>query len=388
MTILKGTESVWSVGCRDRGRLASRHYRIRMKQLFWLTHTVICLSAPRPAAGTLRYKSVLHKMKAVRIHEFGGPEVLQIEEVDRLSPAADQILVKVYASGVNPTDWGIREGGNEVLRPYLKLPMTLGWDAAGVVEKVGSEVTGFKAGDAVYGEPDFPGGGSYAEYLVSRASQFARKPARIDFTTAAAVPLAGLTAWTGMFEHGKLRSGQRILVQGASGGVGNFAVQFAKAKGAYVIGMASGGNLEYVRQLGADEVIDYKTQQFEELLQDIDVVLEASPLRDNRERLKAVSVLKEGGRFVTANLDHPLNEEVIRALAAKNATGHPFNNEARGEWLEEIAALIDAGQVKVHVAKVYPLEAVAEAHRESESWHVRGKLVLQVAQNGSDHEGD
>ena len=311
-----------------------------------------------------------------------------MDDIERPVPAADQILVQVYASGVNPTDWGIRKGGNEVLRPYLKLPMTLGWDAAGVVEAVGSEVSGIKKGDAVYGEPDFPGGGSYAEYLVSRASQFARKPATIDFTTAAGVPLAGLTAWTGLFKHGKLRSGQRVLVQGASGGVGSFAVQFAKAKGANVIGMASGGNLEYVRQLGADEVIDYKTQQFEELLQDIDVVLEASPLRDNRERLKAVRVLREGGIFVTANVDHPLDDAMQEALAAKHATGEAYQNEARGEWLEEMAGLIDAGQVKVPVARVFPLEAVAEAHRESESWHVRGKLVLQVVQNGFDHEGD
>ncbi|WP_116126151.1 NADP-dependent oxidoreductase [Lewinella sp. IMCC34183] len=327
-------------------------------------------------------------MKAVRIHEFGGPEVLKIDEVDRPAPAADQLLIKVYASGVNPTDWAIREGGNDVLRPFLKLPMTLGWDAAGVVEEVGSDVTGFKKGDAVYGEPEFPGGGSYAEYLVSRASHFAHKPATIDFTAAAAVPLAGLTAWTGVFKYGKLRSGQRILVQGASGGVGGFAVQFAKAKGAYVIGMASGGSLDYVRQLGADEVIDYQTQQFEELLHDIDLVLEVSPLRDNRERLKAVRVLREGGIFVTANLDHPLDEEVMEALAAKHATGEAYSNEARGEWLEEIAELIDAGNVNVPVARVFPLEEVAEAHRESASWHVRGKLVLQVVDNASTHADD
>ncbi|WP_116107134.1 NADP-dependent oxidoreductase [Lewinella sp. IMCC34191] len=327
-------------------------------------------------------------MKAVRIHEFGGPEVLKIEEVDRPAPAADQILVKVYASGVNPTDWVIREGGNDVLRPFLKLPMTLGWDAAGVVEEVGSDVTGFKRGDAVYGEPEFPAGGSYAEFLVSRASQFAHKPATIDFTTAAAVPLAGLTAWTGIFKCGKLQAGQRILVQGASGGVGSFAVQFAKAKGAYVIGMASNANLDYVRQLGANEVIDYRTQQFEELLQDIDVVLEASPLRDNRERLKAVQVLRQGGIFVTANVDHPFDEEVKEALAAKHATGEAYSNEARGEWLEEIAELIDSGKVKVPVARVFPLEEVAEAHRESESWHVRGKLVLQVVDKVFAHADD
>ena len=317
-------------------------------------------------------------MKAVRIHEFGGTEVLKIEDVERPVPAADQILVKVYASGINPTDWAIRQGGNDVLRPYLKLPMVLGWDATGVVEEVGSDVTKFKKGDAVYGEPDFPGGGSYAEYLVSKASQFALKPKTIGFVEASAVPLAGLTAWTGIFECGKLQAGQRILVQGASGGVGGFAVQFAKAKGAYVIGMASAKNLEFVKQLGADEVIDYQSQKFEEIVNDVDVVLEATPLRDNQERLRSVQVLKDGGILVTANLDLPFDDQVLQALEAKHAKGEAFNNQPRGEWLEEMAQWIDEGKVKVHVAKVFPLEEVAEAHLESESWHVQGKLVLQI----------
>jgi len=317
-------------------------------------------------------------MKAVRIHAFGGPEVMRLEDVARPVPAADEILIKVYASGVNPTDWGIRQGGNDFLRPFLKLPMTLGWDAAGMVEEIGSEVTAFQKGDAVYGEPNFPGDGSYAEYCVAKASQFALKPKSIGFNEAAGVPLAGLTAWTAIFEHGKLQPGQRILVQGASGGVGSFAVQFAKAKGAYVIGTASASNLDYLQQLGADEVIDYRNQKFEELVHDVDVVFEASPLRDNAERLKSVTVLKAGGILVSVNIDLPFNEEVLAALARKQATGELSANQPRQEWLTEIAQLIDAGKVKVFVSKVYPLEQVAEAHRESETWHVRGKLVLEV----------
>lgn len=317
-------------------------------------------------------------MKAVRIHAFGGPEVMRLEDVARPVPAADEILVKVYASGVNPTDWGIRQGGNDFLRPFLKLPMTLGWDAAGMVEEIGSEVTAFQKGDAVYGEPNFPGDGSYAEYCVAKASQFALKPKSIGFNEAAGVPLAGLTAWTAIFEHGKLQPGQRILVQGASGGVGSFAVQFAKAKGAYVIGTASASNLDYLQQLGADEVIDYRNQKFEELVHEVDVVFEASPLRDNAERLKSVTVLKAGGILVSVNIDLPFNEEVLAALARKQATGELSANQPRQEWLTEIAQLIDAGKVKVFVSKVYPLEQVAEAHRESETWHVRGKLVLEV----------
>lgn len=317
-------------------------------------------------------------MKAIRINEFGGPEVMKLEEVEQPVPAADEILIKIYASGVNPVDWAIRQGGNDVLRPFLKLPLTLGWDTAGIVEETGTGVTAFKKGDAVYGTPNFPGNGSYAAYCAAKASQFALKPASLSFNEAAAVPLAGLTAWTALFAHGKLQSGQRILIQGASGGVGSFAVQFAKAKGAYVIGIASAANLDYVKQLGADEVIDYRKQQFEDLLQDVDIVLEASPIRDNSERLKSVSVLKEGGTFVTVNIDAPFNEEVLSALAKKQATGELVANQARQDFLTDIATLIDEGKVKVYISKIFPLEQVAEAHRESETWHVRGKLVLEV----------
>ncbi|AMJ65664.1 NADP-dependent oxidoreductase [Hymenobacter sp. PAMC 26628] len=317
-------------------------------------------------------------MKAIRIHAFGGPEVLQLEDVARPVPAADEILIKLYASGVNPVDWVVREGGNEALRSFLTLPMTPGWDAAGTVEEIGSAVTGFQKGDAVYGQPNFPGDGSYAEYCAAKASQFAPKPRNMRFTEAAGVPLAGLTAWTALFEHGKLRPGQRVLIQGASGGVGSFAVQFAKAKGAYVIGLASAGNLEYLKQLGADEVLDYRSQRFEELVHDVDVVLEASPQRDNAERLKAVTVLKEGGVLVSVNLDFPFNEEVLAALARKRATGELSANQPRQDWLAEITQLIEAGQVTVFVSQVFPLEQVAAAHRESATWHVRGKLILEI----------
>ncbi len=303
---------------------------------------------------------------------------MQIEEVARPVPAADEILVKVYASGVNPVDWVIREGGSEAMRSFLTLPLTLGWDAAGIVEETGSEVTAFKKGDIVYGTPNFPGDGSYAEYCVAKASQFALKPKSLGFNEAAGVPLAGLTAWTALFEYGKLRPGQRILIQGASGGVGSFAVQFAKAKGAYVIGSSSASNLDYLKQLGADEVIDYQNQPLEEVVHDVDVVVEASPLRDNAARLKAVTVLKNGGIFISVNVDFPFNEEVLAALAKKNATGELVANQPRQDWLAEMAELIDAGKVHVFISQVFPLAQVAEAHRESQTWHVRGKLVLEV----------
>ncbi len=317
-------------------------------------------------------------MKAIRINKFGGPEVMKLEDIERPVPSPDEILVKVYASGVNPVDWAIRNGGNDFLRPLLKLPMTLGWDTAGIVEDVGSEVTGLKKGDAVYGVPNFPGDGSYAEYCVGKASGFALKPKTISFNEAAGIPLAALTAWTGIFEFGKLQSGQHILIHGASGGVGSFAVQFAKTKGAYVIGVASTQNVDHLKELGADEVIDYKTQKFEDLLNNIDVVFDAAPHRDNNERMRSVKVLKDGGIFVSTNIDFPFSEEIIRALARKNAKGELDAVQVRGDWLREIAALVDEGEVKVVISKVFPLEHVAEAHRKSETWHVRGKLVLEV----------
>lgn len=317
-------------------------------------------------------------MKAVRIHAFGGPEVLQLEEIAQPVPAADEILIQVYASGVNPADWVVREGGNDVLRSFLTLPLTLGWDAAGVVAAVGADVTAFRVGDAVYGEPNFPGDGSYAEYCTATASRFALKPGSLSFTEAAGVPLAGLTAWTALFHDGQLQAGQRVLVQGASGGVGGFAVQFAKARGAYVIATASAANLEYVRELGADEVFDYRSQPVEQLVHGVDVVLEASPLRDNAERARIIPVLKPGGIFVTVNLDVPFDEAVQAALARQQATGALSNNQARQEWLQEIAALIDAGQVQVLISRTFPLAQVAEAHRESQTQRVRGKLVLEI----------
>ncbi|MDN3586131.1 NADP-dependent oxidoreductase [Pedobacter aquatilis] len=272
----------------------------------------------------------LNTMKAVRINRYGGPEVMKVEDVARPVPGSDEILVEVYASGVNPVDGAIRSGENVTLRSFLSLPMTLGWDAAGIVVETGNEVTSFKAGDQVYGVPNFPGDGSYAEYCVGKAKQFALKPQSLDFTQAASLPLAALTGWTGLFAHGDVKSGQRVFIQGASGSVGGFAIQFAKAKGAYIIGMASTDNVEYVKQLGADEVIDYKTQNFEELLHDMDVVLEASPTRNNSERMKAIGVLKNGGIFVSVNTDFAFNDKLMEAAEAKKVKAMLSANQPKG----------------------------------------------------------
>ena len=319
-------------------------------------------------------------MKAIRMHEFGGPEVLKLEDIERPVPDADEILVKVFASGINPVDWGVRNGGNDFLKSFLTLPMTIGWDAAGIVEETGSEVKDLKKGDAVYGVPNFPGNnGSYAEYCPAKASQFAIKPKSISCNEAAGVPLVGLVACNGLFELGKLQPGQRVFIHGASGGVGSFAVQLAKAKGAYVIGSASARNQEFVKQIGADEAIDYSSQKFEALVQDIDLVFDGSPIRDENDRLKCVSILKDGGIFVSVNVDFPFSDEVKKALAKKNAIGELVATQINHRyWLNGMAKLIDEGKVKVHISKVYPLEQVAEAHKESETFHTRGKLVLEI----------
>ncbi len=320
-------------------------------------------------------------MKAIRVYAFGGPDVMQLVEVERPVPAADEILVKVYASSVNPADYIMREGGNDALRALLHLPLGLGLDVAGLVEEIGSDITRFKKGDKVYGVPNFPGDGSYAEYVAAKADQFWLMPQRSSFNEAGALPSCALIAWDGIVDLGKVGPGKRVLIHGAAGGVGNLAVQFAKAKGAYVIGTASAHNGDFLRDLGSDEVIDYRSQRFEELLQDIDVVFNASPVRDEQIRLKSADVLKVGGLFVCTHLDEPFSPAFLQALAGRDATAVLVGSGRITTYsasLDGVTQLIDDGQVKAVISQVYPLEAVAEAHRQSETKHVRGKLVLEI----------
>jgi NADPH:quinone reductase-like Zn-dependent oxidoreductase len=318
-------------------------------------------------------------MKAIRIYEFGGPEVMQIVEVERPVPAPDEILVKVYAASVNPADYIIRRGGNEGLKPYLKLPMGLGIDAAGIVEEVGQDVTIFKKGDHVYGVPNYLDG-AYTEYLAAKANQFALMPHTLNFNEAGSLPACARMAYNGMVEKAKVQPGQRVLVHGAAGGIGNLALQFAKAYGAYVIGTASAHNAEFLKKLGADEVIDYNTQNFEDVVSDMDIVFNATPTTsvDEAIRLRSVKVLKEGGIFICTHGVWP-NDEFKSLLAKKNATvsmaGADVNHY---HCLTEVAKLVDAGTVKAIVSKVYPWEQAADAHRDVETKHVRGKIVLEI----------
>lgn len=327
-------------------------------------------------------------MKAIRVYEFGGPEVLTLAELERPVPAADEILVKMYASSVNPADYIFREGGNELMRSFLTLPLGLGLDAAGIVEATGNEVTAFKKGDKVYGVPNFPGDGTYAEYIAAKASQFSLMPDKITFNEAGALPSCALIAWNGIVELGNVQPGQRVLIHGAAGGVGNLAVQFAKAMGGYVIGTASARNVDFLNELGADEVIDYNTERFDELLRDIDVVFNASPVRDESIRLRSVDVIKEGGIYVCTHLDQPLTDDFLHALAQKNAIGTLVGGGSitYTSSLSGTTGLINEGKVKAVVSKVYPLQQVADAHRESETKHVRGKIVLEIRKENEPDE--
>jgi NADPH:quinone reductase-like Zn-dependent oxidoreductase len=323
-------------------------------------------------------------MKAIRIHAFGGPEVMQLEEIERPVPEADEILVKVYAASINPADYIVRRGGNDLLRPYLQLPLGLGLDAAGVVEEVGHDVTTFKKGDKVYGVPNLLEG-AYAEYIAAKASQFARMPANLSFNEAGAIPSCALIAWSGIMDLGKAGPGQRVLVHGAAGGVGTLAVQFAQSRGAYVITTASPHNFDFLKTLGADETIDYTHLKNASSLHNLDLVFNASPVRDEEVRVLLAKSLRTEGIFICSQLDSPFSEELQQVLIENKATGNFVGGGKMGYdfRLDEVAALIAAGKVKAVVSKVYPLEKVAEAHRECETKHVRGKLVLEIHREDS-----
>lgn len=308
-------------------------------------------------------------MKAIRIHEFGGPDVLELEEAPKPKPAADEVLVKVYATSVNPVDWKIREGMRKDKFP-TPLPLIPGWDVSGVIEEVGDHVRHFRPGDEVYGRPDPSKNGAYAEYIVVKADQLGLKPKSIDHINAAAVPLAGLTAWQGLFDRGHLQKGQKVLIHAASGGVGTFAVQFAKWKGAYVIGTASEANISFVKQLGADEVIDYHKENFEDKVSDVDLVFDTIG-GDTQKR--SIQVLKNGGRLITT-----LKPEFQAEAKEKHIYLEGYTAQSYPDQLEQIAGLIDQGIIQPVISMVLNLDEARKAQQISEDGHVRGKIVIKV----------
>jgi NADPH:quinone reductase-like Zn-dependent oxidoreductase len=316
-------------------------------------------------------------MKAIRIHEYGGPEVLRYEDAPDPILGDDDVLVRVHATSVNPVDWKVRKGLAKDSLKY-ELPMIPGWDLSGVVLATGARVTRFLTkGEEVYGRPDIKRNGAYAERIAVRASELAQKPESIDHIQAASVPLVALTAWQALFDAppgfqgAHLQPGQTVLVHAASGGVGSFAVQLAKQHGARVIGTCSGANAEFVRSLGADEVVDYTKTRFEDAVHDVDVVLDLVG-GDTAER--SWKTLKKGGILVSI-----VSTPSAEAAAKHGARAGYVFVQPSADQLASIATMIDAGKLRTNVSKVLPLAQAREAHELSESRHVRGKIVLTCA---------
>jgi NADPH:quinone reductase-like Zn-dependent oxidoreductase len=298
-------------------------------------------------------------MRAVRFHETGGPEVLRVEEIDRPAPGDGEVLIRVRAASVNPVDWKLQRGYMDA-----PLPGIPGRDAAGTVEE--SNDSRFSPGDDVFGNI----ASAYAEYVVAPADAIAKKPAELSFEQAAAIPVAGLAAWQGLFDKGGLESGQTALIAGASGGVGHFAVQFAHQAGARTVGTASARNRDFVLGLGADEFVDYTSQDVSEAVSDVDVALDTV---GGDVTATLVPTLREGGAIVTIASAPP--EE---AAAERGARAIMHVTSPAPEQLTRIAELVVAGDVRIEISEVLPLDEVQRASELSESGHVRGKIVLTV----------
>src|SRR5438105_1003728 len=311
-------------------------------------------------------------MKAIRIHNYGGPEVLQFEDAPRPTPGSGELLIRVHAASVNPIDWKVRAG---YMKDYIPLPLPFipGWDVSGVVEAVGSGVTKFKKGDEVYARPDVTahGYGAYAQYVVAKEAETALKPKSIDHVHAATIPVGAVTAWRALFDTAGLKKDQKVLIHGAAGGVGSFAVQLAKWKGAYVIGTASGRNQAFLRELGVDEPIDYEKTRFEDVVHDVDVVFDTLGGDTQNRSWKA---LKKGGILVSIVAPPSADEAAKNGVRSAFFSAHPSSSQ-----LAEIAKLVDAGKLKPVVETVLPLSDVRRAHELNETGHARGKTVLKVA---------
>jgi NADPH:quinone reductase-like Zn-dependent oxidoreductase len=293
---------------------------------------------------------------------------LTFEEAPQPIPTADEVLIRVYAAGVNPVDCKTRAGAGIARRLTNPFPLILGWDVSGEVAAVGENVTQFKPGDEVYGMVRFPEVGSaYAEYVTAPASHVARKPRSVGHIEAAALPLVSLTAWQALFDEGNLQAGQKTLIHGAAGGVGHIAVQLAKWKGAYVVGTASKFNIEFIRHLGVDEVVNYTTAVFDDIIRGVDVVLESLG-EDNRDR--SWRVLKDGGILVSIVGQPDFVPPLVRSATMLVRPDQ--------EQLMRIAELVDEGVIKPTVQSAVPLDDARTAHEILAHGHARGKVVLEV----------
>ncbi len=315
-----------------------------------------------------------HTMRAVHFYAYGGPEQLVVEHVPRPAPQVGEVLVRVYAAGVNPIDWKIRKGFFKDVRP-VPLPFTPGSELAGTVELLGPGVTTFEIGQAVYGRG---AQGAYAGYAVIPAGSLAPKPHNISFDEAASVPVGARTAWLALFSLADLQAGQQVLVHGAAGGVGNYAVQLARWKGAHVIGTASFVNLEFVRSLGAEIVIDYHTTPFEQVAHNVDVVVD--PIGGETQD-RSWPLIKPGGMLVAVG--HPPAEDLAAKHGVRTAStvlDQRVPPRLSTEPLQEISGLIESGHLLPQPGRVFPLEEAAQAQALSETGHGRGRIVLHIAE--------
>jgi NADPH:quinone reductase-like Zn-dependent oxidoreductase len=309
-------------------------------------------------------------MKAIVVHEFGGPEVLKYEDAPRPEPKENEILVRVIAAAVNPVDSAARSAKSASFF-NIKLPAIPGYDIAGVVEKTGAKVTKFKTGDPVFAYIALDKGGAYAQYTLATEKEASAKPKSLNYAEAAAVPLVSLTAWQALVDTAKLSTGQSVLIHGGSGGVGSFAIQIAKARGAKVFATASTANQDLLKQLGADVAIDYTKQKFEDVANDVDVVLD-SVGKDTLAR--SYGVVKKGG-FIVSLVARPDRAE----LEKHGIRGSPLSVEPNSDELAEIGKLIDEKKIKVVVSQTLPLAEAAKAQAQADTHHTRGKIVLKVA---------
>jgi NADPH:quinone reductase-like Zn-dependent oxidoreductase len=320
------------------------------------------------AASSVAYSET---MKAIVVHQYGGPEVLKLEDIPVPTPKDDEMLVKVFAAGVNSFDGNLRSGNWAKPPNGTQLPWHPGYDIAGVVEKIGSKVTKFKAGDAVYAMIAILKGGGYAEYAIAREKDAALKPATISFVEAAGAPSVALTAWQAIVDKANVQSGQTVLIHGASGGVGLFAIPTAKVRGAKVFATASTANQDFLKQLGADVAIDYKTQKFEDIAKDVDVVIDGV----GRETLaRSYPIVKKGGIIVA--LSDRVDQAQLDKYGIRGASLVVQNN---GDELAQIGKLIDEKKIKVVVSETFPLADASKAEAKADTGHARGKIVLKVA---------
>jgi NADPH:quinone reductase-like Zn-dependent oxidoreductase len=309
-------------------------------------------------------------MKAIIIKEFGAADQLQIAEIEKPTITDDQVLIKVMAAGLNPVDTKIRSG-KHISCKNLQLPTILGKDMSGIVETVGKNVSTFKHGDAVFGCINH----TYAEYVVASPASIVKKPENVSFEEAAAVSLAGLTAYQAINEHLKVVAGQKVLIQSAAGGVGHLAVQFAKLNGAFVYGTASGKNACFLKDLGVDQPINYKEEKFEEIATDLDAVMDTM---GGEILYRSISCVKPGGRVVCLPSSTKDDPKAIELARERGVALIWFMMEPKKETLQLFADLMLAQKLKVEVEKVFPMEEIVKAHQTVESQSVRGKVVVQL----------